>query len=99
MLRITCTWCSETAYTPLTRPPWRLRSTRSRTSVPTRCGGCGRCSRVSRHAAVVKWDKVSGAITKKVQRRNELAHHQVLIETTRREGRRVLLRPAILDPH
>jgi hypothetical protein len=44
------------------------------------------------------WDKIATAITRKINRRNALAHHQVLIDPSKPEGQRVILRSAVLNP-
>jgi hypothetical protein len=46
-----------------------------------------------------KWDVIMRALSKKSKKRNDLAHHQVLFNRTKKEGKRYLLRPAVMDPH
>jgi hypothetical protein len=50
-------------------------------------------------AHIPAWEKLYKAIDKRARKRNELAHHQVLVTANEPEKRRYTLIPALLDPH
>jgi hypothetical protein len=45
-----------------------------------------------------EWEKIGKSISKKSRRRNELAHHQVVVDKTEKPGKRYALLRTIVQP-